>query len=55
MAPCWQPTVVVATRSDGRHMPAIDLEIESQIPSELRYSFHNYATRWMTRLPRIAG
>jgi hypothetical protein len=29
------------TSSDGRHRPAIDLQMESQIPSEARISFHN--------------
>jgi hypothetical protein len=32
------------TLYDVRDRPAIDLEMESQIPSEVRHSFHNQAT-----------
>jgi hypothetical protein len=35
---------MVATLYDGRDRPAIDLEMDSPIPSEVRRSFHNQAT-----------
>src|SRR6266581_9089410 len=44
MGPRWHPTVITATLYDGPDRPAIDLEMESQIPSEVRHSFHNQAT-----------
>jgi hypothetical protein len=44
MAPRWHPTVVAAPLYDSRDRPAIDLEIESQIPSEVRRSLHNQVT-----------
>jgi len=34
------------TLCDVRHGPAIDLEIESEIPSEVRHSIHDEAARW---------
>jgi hypothetical protein len=54
MAPRWYPTVIVATLYDVRDRPAIDLEMESQIPSEVRHSFHNQAARRGTRLRNSA-
>jgi hypothetical protein len=33
------------TLCDVRHGPAIDLEIESEIPSEVRHSIHDEAAR----------
>jgi len=36
MATCRQPTVIVAPLYDVRDRPAIDLEMESQIPSKVR-------------------
>src|SRR5438309_3441398 len=45
MAPRWYPTVIAVTLYDVPDRPAIDLEMESQIPSEVRHSFHNQATR----------
>jgi hypothetical protein len=50
MWPRWHPTVITATLYDVRDRPAIDLEMESQIPSEVRHSFHNQATRRGTPL-----
>src|SRR5436309_1590402 len=44
MGPRWHPTVIAVTLHDGPDRPAIDLEMESQIPSEVRHSFHNQAT-----------
>src|SRR6266853_1477706 len=54
MAPRWYPTVIAVTLYDGRNRPAIDLEMESQIPSEVRHSFHNQATRRRTPLRNSA-
>ena len=54
MAPRWYPTVIATTLYDGRDRPAIDLEMESQIPSEVRHSFHNQATRRGTPLRNSA-
>ena len=54
MAPRWYPTVIAATLYDVRDRPAIDLEMESQIPSEVRHSFHNQATRRGTPLRNSA-
>jgi hypothetical protein len=36
MLPGWQPCVIVATLYDIRDGPAVDLKIESQIPSKVR-------------------
>jgi hypothetical protein len=33
------------TLHDGRHRPVIDLKIETEIPSEVRYSIHGEAAR----------
>jgi len=44
MGPRWHPTVIAVTLHDGPDRPAIDLEMESQIPSAVRHSFHNQAT-----------
>jgi hypothetical protein len=54
MAPRWHPTVIVATLYDGRDRPAIDLEMDSPIPSEVRRSFHNQATEPGTPLRNSA-
>src|SRR5437868_5639981 len=45
MGPRWDPTVIAVTLYDARDRPAIDLEMKSQIPSKVRHSFHNQATR----------
>jgi hypothetical protein len=45
MASRWYPAVKAVTLCDIRDRRAIDLEVESQIPSEVRHSFHNQATR----------
>src|SRR6266404_385229 len=54
MAPRWHPTVIAVTLYDVRDRPAIDLEMESQIPSEVRHSLHNQATRRRTPLRNSA-
>jgi hypothetical protein len=38
MLPGWQPCVIEATLDNGRNLPAVDLKIESHIPSEVRRS-----------------
>src|SRR5947208_2448915 len=48
MGASWHPTVKAATLYDARDRDAIDLEMESQIPSETRHSLHNQATRRRT-------
>jgi len=54
MAPSWYPAVIAVTLYDVRDRPAIDLEMESQIPSEVRHSLHNQATRRGTPLRNSA-
>jgi hypothetical protein len=44
MMPCWDKTVVAATLYNVRDGPAIDLEMDSQIPSKVRRSLHNQTT-----------
>ena len=36
MLPGWQPCVIVVTLYDARDGPAVDLKIETQIPTEVR-------------------
>jgi len=36
MLPGWQPCVILPTLDNVSNAPAIDLEIESQIPSKVR-------------------
>jgi hypothetical protein len=36
MLPGWQPCVILATLDNTRDRPAVDLKIESQIPSKVR-------------------
>jgi hypothetical protein len=38
MLPGWQPCVIEATLDNVRNAPAVNLKIESQIPSEVRRS-----------------
>jgi hypothetical protein len=37
----WHPGVKAVTLCNRRDRPAVDLEVESQIPSEAQYSIHN--------------
>src|SRR5438067_13327180 len=50
MVPRWHPIVIALTLYDAPNRPAIDLEMESASPSEVRHSFHNQATRRGTTL-----
>ena len=54
MAPRWDPTVIAVTLYDAGDRPAIDLEMESPIPSEVRHSLHNQTTRRGTPLRNSA-
>lgn len=54
MAPRCHPIVIALTLYDAPDRPAIDLEMESPIPSEVRHSFHNQATRRGTPLRNSA-
>jgi hypothetical protein len=55
VVPRWHPTVITLTLYDVRDGPAIDLEMESSIPSEVRHSFHNQATGRGTLLRSADG
>ncbi len=44
MASRWHETVKVAPMYNVRDGSAVDLEMDSQIPSEIRRSVHNEAT-----------
>src|ERR1700747_1792897 len=55
MGPSWQPGAIAAPLSDVRHRPAIDLEVESEIPSEVRYSIHDEAARRVVIIPEVIG
>ena len=46
MRSSWKPGAIAVTLCDVRHGPAIDLKIESEIPSEVRHSIHDEAARW---------
>jgi|SRR5438093_10726070 hypothetical protein len=50
MRPRWHPTVKAATLYNVGDRHAIDLEMERQIPSKVRHSLHNQATRRGTPL-----
>ena len=45
MRPSWKPGAIAVTLCDVRHGPAIDLKIESEIPSEVRRSIYDEAAR----------
>ena len=53
MGPNWQPGAIAATLYDVRHWPAIDLEVETEIPSEVRYSIHDETARRMVIIPEV--
>ena len=55
MRPRWQPRAIAATLYDVRHRPAIDLKIETEIPSEVRYSIHDEAARRVVISSEITG
>ena len=45
MGPSWEPGAIAVTLGDAPHRPAIDLKIETEIPSEVRRSIHDEAAR----------
>jgi hypothetical protein len=46
----WQPGTIGVTLRDVRHRPAVDLEIEREVPSEVRRPVHDQVTGRMTRV-----
>src|SRR5439155_4203896 len=55
MRPGWQPGAIAVTLCDVRHGPAIDLQIESEIPSEVRYPIDCQVTRRNVTRPEVTG
>jgi hypothetical protein len=53
MRPRWQPSAVAAALYEGRHGPAIDLKIETEIPSEVRRSIDGEAARRDVTRPEV--
>jgi hypothetical protein len=45
MGSSWEPRAIAVTLCDAPHRPAIDLKIETEIPSEVRDSIHDDAAR----------
>jgi len=48
MVPGWQPCVIAAALYDVPDRPAIDLEIESQIPSKVRRPENDQMPTWLS-------
>jgi hypothetical protein len=56
MLPGWQPCVILATLDNVRNAPAVDLKVETQIPSEVRCSENDQmSTRSSAPMPARAG
>jgi hypothetical protein len=56
MLPGWQPCVIVATLDNVRNAPAVDLKIETNIPSEVRRpEDHQLPTRSDAPMPTRSG
>jgi hypothetical protein len=49
MRPRWQQSAIAATQYDISHRPAVDLKIETEIPSEVRCSIDREAAKWVIR------
>ena len=49
MRPRWQQSAIAATEYDISHRPAVDLEIEPEIPSKVRCSIDREAAKWVIR------
>jgi hypothetical protein len=45
----WQQSAIVATEYDISHRPAVDLKMETDIPSKVRRSFDSEAARRVIR------
>jgi hypothetical protein len=54
MRPRWQQSAKVATEYDISHRPAVDLKMETEIPSEVRRSFDSEAARRVIR-PKVSS
>src|SRR4029453_18744529 len=56
MGPSWEPGGIAATLGDAPYRPAIDLKIETEIPSKVRYSIHDEpARREVVIRPEVPG
>src|SRR5436190_9281810 len=56
VGPGWQPSAIAVTLYDVRDGPAIDLKIETEIPSEVRGSIHDEPARWEVVIrPEVPG
>jgi hypothetical protein len=55
MRPRWQQSAIAATEYDISHRPAIDLKIETEIPSEVRGSFDSEAARRDVTGPEVTS
>jgi len=49
MRPRWQQSAIVATQYDISHRPAVDLKMETEIPSEVRCSIDREAAKCVIR------
>src|SRR5262245_7359390 len=54
MRPRWQQSAKAATEYDISHRPAVDLKMETEIPSEVRRSFDSEAARRVIR-PEVSS
>ena len=54
MRPRWQQSAIVATEYDISHRPAVDLKMETEIPSKVRRSFDSEAARRVIR-PEVSS
>jgi hypothetical protein len=49
MLPGWQPCVIVVTLYDAPNGPAVDLKIETHIPSKVRRPENDQMSTWLGR------
>jgi len=54
MRPRWQQSAIVATEYDISHRTAVDLKMETEIPSKVRRSFDSEAARRVIR-PEVSS
>src|SRR5438067_9985228 len=56
MRPGWQPGAIAVTLYEVRDGPAVDLQIEPQVPSEVWHSVNNKAPRHVMLIrPKVTG
>src|SRR5256885_9717655 len=56
MRPGWQPGAIAVTLYEVRDGPAVDLQIEPQVPSEVWHSVNNKTPRHVMLIrPKITG